>query len=266
MSQRFSFVEAKRIGARLGLCYTPQDPGESLPDSHRGCLTFTFYEEQEDITLLDTSIVASILLLLANSEAFTSTTDQSVGQSSSQLFFKDDGMVKTEVAPKSLTLIKGKKPTIATLTSLDDLKMFLEEDNRMAAIKFYAPWCKTCQRLGLQFQRLATELGDGIAARQKVKGAVRFAEISYSPETNYFIQEQLQVDAVPTLQLYHGLHKVWQRSGTKDTKDLREQVYSLKQKDGQELVQYAEQQDDGILQHAIEDSLYEYPDFLNEEW
>lgn len=134
------------------------------------------------------------------------------------------------------------------------------------ASRFYAPWCKTCQRLGLQFQRLAMELGDGIASRQKVNGPVRFAEIAYSPETNHFIQDQLQVEAVPTLQLYHGLNKLWQRSGTKDTKDLREQVYSLEQKSREDLVQYAELKDDGILQHAIDDSFYDSPSFLDEEW
>jgi hypothetical protein len=110
------------------------------------------------------------------------------------------------------------------------------------------------------------ELGDGIASRQKVEGPLRFAEISYSPETNHFIQDQLQVAAVPTLQLYHGLNKVWQRSGSKDTRDLRAQVFSLEQKSPEDLVAYAEQEDDGILQHAIDDSFYDQPNFLNEEW
>jgi hypothetical protein len=110
------------------------------------------------------------------------------------------------------------------------------------------------------------ELGDGIASRKKVEGPLRFAEIAYSPETNHFIQDQLQVDAVPTLQLYHGLNKVWQRSGTKDTRDLREQLFCLEQKSPEDLVAYAEQEDDGILQHAIDDSFYNHPTFLDEEW
>lgn len=204
------------------------------------------------------------------SEGFTVTGDQPASTSpSSQLFFKNDQPKASQSAvltSASRPIIQGKKPYIAQLNSLDELRYFLQEDDRMAAIKFYAPWCKTCQRLGLQFQKLATEFGDGVAARKKVKGEIRFAEVAYSPRTNHFIQEQLQVQAVPTLQLYHGLHKLWQRSGTKDTRDLRETVLELESKSIEELLILGEENDDGILQFAIEDTMYDQPDFLNEEW
>lgn len=163
-------------------------------------------------------------------------------------------------------IIKGKKPYITKLNSLEELHRFLQEDDRMAAIKFYAPWCKTCQRLGLQFQKLANEFGDGVASRKMVEGPLRFAEVAFSPETNHFIQDQLKVKAVPTLQLYHGLHKLWQRSGTMGTHDLRDTVLQLESKSTEQLLIFGEEEDDGILQDAIEDTMYEYPSFLDEEW
>ena len=49
-------------------------------------------------------------------------------------------------------------------------------------------------------------------------------------------------------------------------KELREQVVSLEQMTSDELYEFSEQQDDGILNTLIEDSFYDYPDFLNEEW
>eukprot|EP00526_Cylindrotheca_closterium_P019188 CAMPEP_0113635534 /NCGR_PEP_ID=MMETSP0017_2-20120614/18526_1 /TAXON_ID=2856 /ORGANISM="Cylindrotheca closterium" /LENGTH=222 /DNA_ID=CAMNT_0000546325 /DNA_START=65 /DNA_END=733 /DNA_ORIENTATION=- /assembly_acc=CAM_ASM_000147 len=215
-------------------------------------------------------IAMSILLFAAFSEGFTVSGDQPSKPSQSQLFFTNDE-TKSSPAPAvtakaSPPIVKGKKPYITKLSSLDELKYFLQEDDRMAAIKFYAPWCKTCQRLGLQFTRLATELGDGIASRKMVEGQLRFAEVAYSPQTNHFVQDQLQVQAVPTLQLYHGFHKLWQRSGTKDTRDLRDTVLTLESKTNEELLILGEEQDDGILQLAIEDTMFDQPDFLNEEW
>jgi len=212
----------------------------------------------------------STLFFASFSEGFTvSSGDQASKPSPSQLFFQDD-VTKTssssETMKASRLIIKGKKPYITKLNSLDELQYFLQEDDRMVAIKLYAPWCKTCQRLGLQFQRLATEFGDGVASRKMVEGQLRFAEVAFSPQTNHFIQDQLQVQAVPTLQLYHGVHKLWQRSGTKDTRDLRDTVLHLESKTAGELLTLGEQEDDGILQHAIEDTMYDHPSFLDEEW
>jgi hypothetical protein len=77
--------------------------------------------------------LASIYLLASLSEAFTPKGDQSTRHASSQLYFTDD-MIKSGTATR-LALINGKKPTIAKINSLDDLKYFLQEDDRMVAIK-----------------------------------------------------------------------------------------------------------------------------------
>jgi IS1 family transposase len=102
---------------------------------------------------------------------------------------------------------------------------------------------------------------------------IRFVEIEFSPSTKYLIQDQLRIQGVPTVQVYYGLRKVWEQVGstekktttaTSTTKDLRNQLVELRRK--QNLLEYSQSQDDGILLHAIEESLYDYPSFLDEEW
>ena len=181
---------------------------------------------------------------------------------------------KTTTSTNNIQIVKNnnnnnnnKKAIVTNISSLEELKMFLEDDiTRPVAIYFYAPWCKTCQRLGLGYKRLAKDLGDGIVAKQKLLGTVRFAQVEYSTKTNHLISDQLRIEGVPTLQLYHGLNKVWQGSGAgRIEKDLRVQVDSMLKMDSDELIAQAQAADDGILQAAIEESFYDYS-FLDEEW
>ena len=78
--------------------------------------------------------------------------------------------------------------------------------------------------MGLHFDRLAMEWGDGIMNRQKVQGKIRCAEVEYGSDTWEFVTEKLQVRAVPTLQLYSGLHKLWELSGKTSTRALKEEL------------------------------------------
>ena len=111
------------------------------------------------------------------------------------------------------------------------------------------------------------ERGDTIVNRQKVTGSIRFAEVQYSDETRLFLTEKLQVRQVPTLQVYtHGKYKVFEQSGMTNTKDLIQTLDSLAEKSADELLEFAESVDDGVLEMAIEDSFFDSPDFLNEEW
>ena len=132
--------------------------------------------------------------------------------------------------------------------------------------RFYAPWCKTCQRLGLHFDRLALELGDTIQNRQKVKGSVRFAMIEYGSETSRLITESLKIRGVPTLQLYSGVHKLWEENGATTIRGLKQELASLATLSTEELQAHAEQVDDGILRNSIDENFFDGPDFLNEEW
>jgi thiol-disulfide isomerase/thioredoxin len=131
--------------------------------------------------------------------------------------------------------------------------------------RFVAPWCKSCQRLGQHFQKLAIELGDGIVDRQKVEGSIRFAQVEYSDETSLFLTEQLQIRQVPTLQLYRSKQKLYEEAGMTNTKGLQTAMQALPT-DAYELLAHAEEVDDGILEAAIDEAFYESPSFLDEEW
>ena len=138
--------------------------------------------------------------------------------------------------------------------------------------RFYAPWCKYCRRVGLHYQGLAAELGDGVVARRAVTGSIRCAAIEYSSLTAKLITEQLQVQGVPTLQLYKGTTKVWQSKSTNDghpnktnkikAGDLKREVQRLLAMSGDELDSYvANLEDDGILEEPMEDSYFDNNDY-----
>lgn len=162
----------------------------------------------------------------------------------------------------------GSEPIILKINSLDDLQCLLEEDeDRMVAIKFYAPWCKTCQRLGIDFGRLARKWGDVVSNGNFVQGRIRCAEVEFkSVEASRWVTEELRVKAIPTLQLYSGTSKMWEGIGAKNTKMLQDELRRLEHMPLDDLRAHGELVDDGILEQALEDSFYDVPDFLNEEW
>lgn len=208
-----------------------------------------------------------------NNKSFSSSssTSSTTSSSSSALYYvRGDPSSPPPAVQKAKVEIQRKlivtKPKVREIKSLDELQYFLEEDARLVAIKFYAPWCKTCKRLGLHFDRLALELGDTIQNRQKVEGSVRFATIEYGSETSRFITQTLQIHGVPTLQLYSGVKKLWQENGATTVRGLKEQLNLLESMSTEERQAHAEEVDDGILASAIEENFFDGPDFLNEEW
>lgn len=141
-----------------------------------------------------------------------------------------------------------------------------------------APWCKTCRHLGLHYRKLAIDYGDVVVDRHAQDGQVRFATVEYTDVTARFIQEQLQIQAVPTLQLYKGKVKVWESSKAgekcdddhpptvvgggkgviKNTMPLKREIQSWLELSSQEQAARLEQvHDDGILEEAIEDSFFD---------
>ena len=80
--------------------------------------------------------------------------------------------------------------------------------------------------------------------------------------------ETLQIAKVPTLQMYSGLNKIWENCGTTTTNELRSKLNEVDQMTYDELREYAEDEDDGILQGALEEIFFDdfTPDFLNDEW
>jgi len=192
-----------------------------------------------------------------------------------QLFYKDEhnisentnnskGISSNEKIGK---VKKRKKPIVEDVKGLDDLRYLLDgDDDRLVAVKFYAPWCKMCQYLGKSFDRLATEMADTIVDRQIVRGKIRCAEVECRSK-NTFATEQLYVMGLPTLHLYYGTNKIWECSGQTNTQELRKVLSELDGLLPEELQAHAESTDDGILTNALEDTTQlSYPSFLDEEW
>lgn len=178
--------------------------------------------------------------------------------------------VDTTTLEQPLPVRKIPKPSKRTeilveeITSLNELKWFLEEDERPVVIKFYAKWCKKCQRLGLKMNRLAMELGDRIVDQQFVDGDVRFAAVEYNKDSHRFITEELQIRGFPTLQMYVGTRKLLEAGSS--VPHIRTELALIEGISHEELLERAEEADDGVLTGLIEESFYDSPDFLNEEW
>lgn len=198
----------------------------------------------------------------------------SYSKSSTALYYVDERELDTSVTEVRTTITTNpshdlKKPTIYPISSLQELHDFLEEDDRLTAIKFYAPWCKYCKQVGLRYQGLAAKMGDGVIDRRAVEGEVRFAAIEYGSLTAKLITEQLQVQGVPTLQLYKGTTKLWESKSSNEghpnktntkvkTSHLKQEVIRLLDMTADELEDYVEDfEDDGILGETYEDSFFD---------
>jgi len=94
------------------------------------------------------------------------------------------------------------RPNIVVIKNHEDYVNFLEEDDRLCIIKFYANWCKSCQKFGIKYRRLAYEEGDhiDIAGSMVHMGKVRFAEAEYSASAE--LCKSLQVRKLPTVHMF----------------------------------------------------------------
>lgn len=94
------------------------------------------------------------------------------------------------------------RPDIVVIESHDDYVKFLEEDDRLCVIKFYANWCKSCQRFGIKYRHLAFDDGDHIDIEGTTvhSGEVRFAEVEYTASAK--LCKALKVRKLPTVHMY----------------------------------------------------------------
>eukprot|EP00584_Thalassiosira_punctigera_P022093 CAMPEP_0172553886 /NCGR_PEP_ID=MMETSP1067-20121228/52232_1 /TAXON_ID=265564 ORGANISM="Thalassiosira punctigera, Strain Tpunct2005C2" /NCGR_SAMPLE_ID=MMETSP1067 /ASSEMBLY_ACC=CAM_ASM_000444 /LENGTH=266 /DNA_ID=CAMNT_0013342149 /DNA_START=165 /DNA_END=965 /DNA_ORIENTATION=+ len=94
------------------------------------------------------------------------------------------------------------RPNIVVIKTHEDYVKFLEEDDRLCAIKFYANWCKSCQKFGVKYRQLAFDEGDHIDVHGATvhSGEVRFAEAEYSASAK--LCKSLKVAKLPTVHMY----------------------------------------------------------------
>lgn len=78
--------------------------------------------------------------------------------------------------PPPLFYARGDQPVIYSIQSPEDLKQFVVADDRLAVVKVYADWCKTCKQFDLRYRKVVNDWG----------GNVRFAQMEYTGETTLF--------------------------------------------------------------------------------
>mmetsp|Transcript_40924 Transcript_40924/g.85978 ORF Transcript_40924/g.85978 Transcript_40924/m.85978 type:complete len:223 (-) Transcript_40924:1092-1760(-) len=93
---------------------------------------------------------------------------------------------------------------IAVIKKADGLDNFLNQDDRLCVIKFFAPYCKACRAFGVKFRKLAIEKGDRLnSAGEAVHfGDARFGEIDYA--SNVKLCKDLGVKKFPTVLIFQG--------------------------------------------------------------
>mmetsp|Transcript_28057 Transcript_28057/g.46441 ORF Transcript_28057/g.46441 Transcript_28057/m.46441 type:complete len:277 (+) Transcript_28057:201-1031(+) len=116
----------------------------------------------------------------------------------------------------------GTRPRIVSIESAEDYKAFLEgdgddEEERLCIVKFYASWCKSCQKFGEQYKRIAREIGDleevtmsgssdDEVASVVREGEIRMGEIEYGSNTE--LCKSLGVTKLPTVHIYSSKGKL----------------------------------------------------------
>lgn len=77
-----------------------------------------------------------------------------------------------------------------------------------STVRFHASWCKTCQKFGMQYERIGREIGDAVAVSDDGseiivrEGEIRLAEIEYG--ANQDLCKSLGVRKLPSVHIYSG--------------------------------------------------------------
>lgn len=75
------------------------------------------------------------------------------------------------------------KSTVFDITSPDELHDFVVKDDRLAVIKVYSHWCRTCRQFDMRYRNLALNWGEqNDDAGGIYSNRARFAQMEYSSE------------------------------------------------------------------------------------
>jgi len=117
---------------------------------------------------------------------------------------KNDNLLSTVLSGRASAEEEDRsRPNIVVLKTHEDYVNFLEEDDRLCVVKFYATWCKSCQKFGVKYRHLAFEEGDRVVGKEGTiihSGKVRFAEIEYAASAK--LCKLLEVKKLPTVHMY----------------------------------------------------------------
>ena len=133
--------------------------------------------------------------------------------------------------------VKGGVPVVTVIESTNDLIDFLSVDDRLCVVKFYgkivrfsltfclygnthgcnnvfllqwlvisASWCKSCQKFGLKYKKLAAHYADWVDKNDSdtvlKAGKVRFAEVEFNK--NAKLCRSLGIKRLPYVHFYRG--------------------------------------------------------------
>jgi len=147
---------------------------------------------------------------------------------------------------------------IRCIENIEEMKSFFGETsdkNQLVCIAYFAPWCKSCQKLKVHYNRLASSLLSSNGS-DDTNNSIQLATIQHLSKATS-LTSSLQVNAFPTIQLYYGYHKVYEISGgeKKNIKKLEAEIKSLGRLSLSALSSLSKRRDDDkILERLILDS------------
>lgn len=104
----------------------------------------------------------------------------------------------------SISYSSGYGPVVVDINSPDDLKDFVLADDRLAVIKVYADWCKTCRKFDLRYRKVACTWGDTNAPYgfegSEFSNLVRFSQMEYG--ANEEMCKLLDATKLPYILIY----------------------------------------------------------------
>lgn len=94
------------------------------------------------------------------------------------------------------------RPNVVRLITHEEYVDFIQDDGRVCVVKFYADWCKSCQKFGIKYRHLAHDMGDRVNIDGEIVhwGNVRFAEVEYTASAR--LCKSLKVNKLPTVHMY----------------------------------------------------------------
>jgi len=153
--------------------------------------------------------LALILSFCSLSSAFTSPAFskgnlERIRSQSTRAFVSSS--IDTAQRQSTETPTGARKSKIVTISSAEEYLDFLAEDDRLCMVKFHASWCKSCQKFGMQYERIAQNVGDMVVTNEDGTESIveqremRFAEIEYG--ANRKLCKSLGVKKVPSVHFY----------------------------------------------------------------
>jgi len=177
-------------------------------------------------------------------------------------YYNDDSSANAKVAvqkkKKESTTARAKSKSsasskIKSIKNIEEMKSFFEETNdkqQLVCIAYFASWCKTCQKLKVHYNKLASSDDNN--------DSIRLASIQHNTKSagtnNLSLTSSLQINAFPTIQLYYGYHKVYEiSSGEKNTiKNVKEEIDNLSKLSSYELTSLSKRRDnEKVLENLI---------------